>query len=67
MRFIVEAKSRGFDVVETTAVPRADGVWCYCVDEQRAQTIADTLNDRELEGELTAAMIEAMSAVQKRQ
>jgi hypothetical protein len=45
MRYIVEPKSRGFDVVDTTATPRADGVWCYCVDRERAQVIADKLNE----------------------
>ena len=44
MRYIVEPKSRGFDVVDTTATPRADGFWCYCVDRERAQVIADQLN-----------------------
>jgi hypothetical protein len=37
VRYIVEPKSRGFDVVDTRAVPRADGVWCYCVDLERAE------------------------------
>ncbi|SRR6266481_3207189 len=45
MRYIVEPKSRGFDVVDTTATPRADGFWCYCVDRERAQVIADKLNE----------------------
>jgi hypothetical protein len=45
VKYIVEPKSRGFDVVDTTAVPRADGVWCYCVDIERAQVIAKLLND----------------------
>jgi hypothetical protein len=44
MRYIVEQKSRGFDVVDTTTIPRADGFWCYCVDRERAQAIADLLN-----------------------
>ena len=47
MRYIVETKSRGFDVVDTTATPRADGFWCYCVDRERAQVIADKLNEAE--------------------
>ena len=45
MRYIVETKSRGFDVVDTTATPRADGFWCYCVERERAQVIADKLNE----------------------
>jgi hypothetical protein len=45
MRYIVEPKSRGFDVIDTTATPRADGFWCYCVDRERAQVIADQLNE----------------------
>src|SRR5258708_29947899 len=45
MRYIVEPKSRGFDVVDTTATPRADGFWCYCVERERAQVIADKLNE----------------------
>jgi hypothetical protein len=49
MRYIVEPKSRGFDVVDTTAIPRADGFWCYCVDRERAQVIADKLNEAESE------------------
>ena len=48
MKYIVESKSRGFDVVDTTATPRADGFWCYCVDRERAQVIADKLNEAEL-------------------
>jgi hypothetical protein len=44
MRYIVEPKSRGFDVVDTAATPRTDGFWCYCVDRERAQVIADELN-----------------------
>jgi hypothetical protein len=47
VKYIVEPKSRGFDVVDTTAVPRADGFWCYCVDIERAQVIAKLLNDRD--------------------
>jgi hypothetical protein len=47
MKYIVEQKSRGFDVVDTTAIPRADGFWCYCVDIERAQVIAKLLNDLE--------------------
>jgi hypothetical protein len=49
MRYIVEPKSRGFDVVDTTATPRADGFWCYCVDCERAQVIAAKLNESESE------------------
>jgi hypothetical protein len=49
MRYIVEPKSRGFDVVDATATPRADGFWCYCVDRERAQVIADKLNESEPE------------------
>jgi hypothetical protein len=49
MRYIVEPKSRGFDVVDTIATPRADGFWCYCVDRERAQVIADKLNEAESE------------------
>ena len=45
LRYIVEPKSRGFDVVDTTATPRADGFWCHCVDRERAQVIADKLNE----------------------
>jgi len=45
VRYIVEPKSRGFDVVDTGAVPRADGVWCYCVDLERAEFIAKLLNE----------------------
>ena len=47
MKYIVEPKSRGFDVVDTTAVPRADGIWCYCADIERARVIAKLLNDRD--------------------
>ncbi len=67
MRFVVETKSRGFDVMDSAAVPREEGYWCFCVNEQRAQTIANLLNDRDLEGALTAAMMEALSVVQRRQ
>jgi hypothetical protein len=49
MRYVVEPKSRGFDVVDTTATPRADGFWCYCVDRERAQVIADKLNEAQCE------------------
>jgi hypothetical protein len=43
-RWIVEPKSRGFDVIDTTATPRQDGFYCYCVDRGRAELIAHLLN-----------------------
>jgi hypothetical protein len=43
-RWIVESKSRGFDVIDTTATPRQAGFYCYCVDRGRAELIARLLN-----------------------
>jgi len=43
-RWIVEPKSRGFDVVDTVATPSQDGFYCYCVDRGRADLIASLLN-----------------------
>jgi hypothetical protein len=43
-RWIVEQKSRGFDVIDTTVIPRHDGFYCYCVDRGRAELIARLLN-----------------------
>jgi hypothetical protein len=36
MNYIVEPKSRGFDVVDTMATPRADRFRCYCLDRERS-------------------------------
>jgi hypothetical protein len=43
-RWIVEPKSRGFDVIDTTITPRQAGFFCYCVDRDRAELIAHLLN-----------------------
>jgi Fic/DOC family len=43
-QWIVEPKSRGFDVIDTTATPRQAGFYCYCVDRGRAELIARLLN-----------------------
>jgi hypothetical protein len=43
-RWIVEPKSRGFDVVDTVITPRQAGFYCYCVDRDRAELIACLLN-----------------------
>jgi hypothetical protein len=43
-RWIVEQKSRGFDVVDTAIIPRQAGFYCYCVDRDRAELIARLLN-----------------------
>jgi hypothetical protein len=43
-RWIVEPKSRGFDVVDTAITPRQAGFYCYCVDRDRAELIAHLLN-----------------------
>lgn len=43
-RWIVEPKSRGFDVVDTAITPGQDGFYCYCVDRDRAELIAHLLN-----------------------
>jgi Fic/DOC family protein len=43
-RWIVEPKSRGFDVVDTVIMPRQAGFYCYCVDRDRAELIARLLN-----------------------
>lgn len=43
-RWIVEQKSRGFDVVDTAIIPRQAGFYCYCVDLDRAELIARLLN-----------------------
>jgi hypothetical protein len=43
-RWIVEPKSRGFDVVDTAITPRQAGFYCYCVDRDRAELIARLLN-----------------------
>ena len=42
--WIVEPKSRGFDVIDITATPRQSGFYCYCVDRGRAELIARLLN-----------------------
>jgi len=43
-RWIVEPKSRGFDVVDTASTRRPDGFYCYCVDKGTAGLIARLLN-----------------------
>jgi Fic/DOC family len=43
-RWIVEAKSRGFDVVDAEATPSQDEFYCYCVDRGRAELIASLLS-----------------------
>jgi hypothetical protein len=43
-RWIVEQKSRGFDVVDNAIIPRQAGFYCYCVDRDRAELIARLLN-----------------------
>ena len=43
-RWIVEPKSRGFDVVDTATTPRQYEFYCYCVDRARAELIARLLN-----------------------
>jgi hypothetical protein len=65
MKYIVEAKSRGFDVVDTTATPRADGFWCYCVDRGRAQVIADALNEKPVRPKTGSASEMAGTDVEK--
>jgi len=47
-RWIVEAKSRGFDVVDTAITPREDGFYCFCVDQDMAELIARLLNRQDL-------------------
>jgi hypothetical protein len=65
MRYIVEPKSRGFDVVDTTATPPADGFWCYCVDRERAQVIADKLNEAPARAKTGSVLDMAGTSVEK--
>jgi hypothetical protein len=65
MKYIVEPKSPGFDVVDATATPRADGFWCYCVDRERAQVIADKLNEAPAPAKTGSVLDTAATSVEK--
>jgi hypothetical protein len=48
-RWIVGAKSRGFDVIDSTVNPRQGGFYCFCVDKSKAELIAGLLNRQDQE------------------
>jgi hypothetical protein len=48
-RWIVEAKSRGFDVIDSTVTPCQGGFYCFCVDKSKAELIAGLLNRQDQE------------------